>query len=329
MCTRNTSSLDLSVRGTPTPRVSKEEAHGNDMRIGHQKPLSRASARTLHGETTIHIDTEQESSQFSDEDEIFDSHINLTPAPNQTKLLKSRMDANTLGMHLSRLQTNRPQSQTPYRHSRSNCSPGSPTSVRTVSTTQEARPRTSSTARTKQPENRPEWGVRKKTPLKHKPRSKLAPRRKGDLVDESLFGTNTRHSIEEEHMEMHRHELAIERAKKAKERPKKTKAPTSNRFNPHIPPELPGGPTPNAARFRKTQTLQGGYEPVRHAKPGTPSHKPQKDILQHRPATKTRPSTAPAKALRSPFIHEKNEFKPTDKQAARVQNNLWGNFPNV
>lgn len=154
-----------------------------------------------------------------------------------------------------------------------------------------------------------------------------------DFIDETLFGNGTRMSIEEEHIQMHKIQDALDKKKMLEMNPppQKKMTPRSTRCDLNTPVELPSGPLPNPERFRKTSTLQGGYGPPRNPKPGVPPYRDTANLLKQQPRHKQpamRPGTAPAK-LKSPFIHENNQFKASTKPRPPIRNNIWSNMPDV
>lgn len=147
-----------------------------------------------------------------------------------------------------------------------------------------------------------------------------------DFVDESLFGNKTSHkSVEEEHKELHQMlKTKPFMTKSEEEKPKVSKARNFSRVDFNKPIDLPGGPKPDVRRFARTKTLEGGYEPPRPAKPGTPAHQSQgQRLLEHQ---RFKPSSTAPPKLNTPFVHE---TVPPPERRRKPPNNLWGYCPDV
>eukprot|EP00040_Diaphanoeca_grandis_P002804 m.279070 g.279070 ORF g.279070 m.279070 type:complete len:274 (-) comp139300_c0_seq1:110-931(-) len=199
--------------------------------------------------------------------------------------------------------------------------------------------------------NKPAWGGSSKSSVSSRPssvasssrRSSLASssgrktttqkfKKRDDFVDETLFGVN-RNSAEEQHKALHNLLNTEPFCRKPDPvvagPPKRTRARPSTRPDLNAMVNLPRAPKASTGqRFQKTTTLQGGYEPERHAKPGPP-RADHSNLLQHKPHRAHRnPPTEQKTTVHSPFIHE----NPTVSQPApkyRPTNSLWGNYPDV
>eukprot|EP00041_Stephanoeca_diplocostata_P013401 m.234791 g.234791 ORF g.234791 m.234791 type:complete len:268 (+) comp19326_c0_seq13:278-1081(+) len=157
--------------------------------------------------------------------------------------------------------------------------------------------------------------------------------RKGKTeVDEELFGKSKHMNAEEMHRTFFTGDAEFcpkrRTPKKLVSCSKQKETTTSTRLDLTTPMHVPRSFAGDAGqRFRRTNTLQGGYGPPSRTPHGDNPYKSNLAVyLQHEAH---RPTQQPPPPMRHPHIPPPPPAAPPTRTGPRMQNNLWGSFPNT